>query len=84
MSDQLMEHFKNTLSPNLSGQREGYSTNRAIEGGKQALDNEKHIDIILLDLSKVFDTLPQAPLITTLKAYNGVDQVCKKVKNWYA
>jgi hypothetical protein len=86
MSDQLLEHFENKLSPYLAAYRKGYGTQhvlvRAVEHWKKALDRGEHVGIVLMDLSKAFDALPHALLIAKLKAYNVSDSACQMVKSY--
>ena len=86
MSEQLMTHLLNKLSPYLAAYRKGYSTQhvliRAVESWKLALDKGEHVGIVLMDLSKAFDALPHALLIAKLKAYNLSDSACEMVKSY--
>jgi hypothetical protein len=60
--DQLMEFLNNHFNPLLSAFRPGFGCQtallRIIEDWKKALDDNKCIAAILMDLSKAFDCLP--------------------------
>ena len=47
-----------------------------------ALDHQKQIDIILLDLSKVFDTVPHERLLTKLRYYRINDSTYNWIQTW--
>lgn len=61
ISQQLMEYSKNTLSSYISAYIEVYSREyvliRAIGSWKQALNNEKHVGIVFMNLIKSFKML---------------------------
>ena len=47
---------------------------RLVEDWKQALENNKHVAAMLMDLSKAFDCLPHQLIIAELKAYGMKDE----------
>ena len=51
-----------------------------------ALDKEKNICVLFMDLSKVFDTINHDFLLAELKAYvfpiNALDLMCSYLKKW--
>ena len=70
----VIKPFINTfLSRYISAYRENYSTNhvlmRLIESWRNALDNNKIVGTILMDLSKAFDCIPHDLLIAKLHKY---------------
>ena len=74
----LLEKFKpfiNTfLSEYKAAYRENYSTNhiliRLIENWKKALDEKFLVGTVLMDLSKVFDSIPHDLITAKLHAYS--------------
>ena len=72
------------LSVNISF-RPGYGCQstllRIIEDWKQALDENKYVVTILMDLSKAFDCLPHDLLLLKLKAYGVSENAIKLLKN---
>jgi hypothetical protein len=78
-----MEFLNNHFNPLLSVFRSGFGCQtallRIIEDWKKALDDNKFIAAILMDLhvSKAFDCLPHNLLILTLEAY--ANMVSKKI-----
>lgn len=73
--NQLSEYFDNIFNPYLAAFRAGFGCQstliRIVEDWKTALDSNKYVGAILMDLSKAFDCLPQDLLL--LKHY-GVSQ----------
>ena len=63
----------NVLSPHLCGYRKGFSTQQALlslmEKWKNILDKKRVRRVVLMDLSKAFDTLNHDLLIAKLHAY---------------
>ena len=69
-----MSIFVQTFSPPyMCGYRKGFSTQQAllclIETWKKLLDRKGYKDAILMDLSKVFDTINYYLLLAKLRAY---------------
>ena len=73
MSKQISAYIETRLSKFLCGYRKGYSTQyalmRLIENWKRILDDQGFAGVILLDLSKAFDTINHELLIAKLHAY---------------
>jgi hypothetical protein len=72
------------FNPSLSALRSGYGCQTAflkiIEDWKKALDENKFIAAILVDLSKAFDCLPHKLLINKLDAYGVSESALKQIK----
>ena len=75
--EQTVTFFDKVFHPSLSAFRSGYGCQTAllkiIEDWKKALDENKFVAAILMDLSKAFDCLPHKLLINKLDAY-GVSE----------
>ena len=73
MQKQINDFIINFLSPYLCGCRKGFNTQHAlltlVENWRKSLDNKGFGSAILMDLSKVFDTLNHDLLIAKLHAY---------------
>jgi hypothetical protein len=71
--DQLMDFLDKHFHPLLSAFRPGFGCQTAlikiIDDWKKALDDNKFIAAILMDLSKAFDCLPHNLLLLKLEAY---------------
>jgi predicted nucleotide-binding protein (sugar kinase/HSP70/actin superfamily) len=61
------------VSPYLRGYRKGYNAQHAlismIEKWKMYLDKNGHAGVVLMDLSKAFDTINHELLIAKIEAY---------------
>ena len=55
---------------------------KLIEDWKKALDENKFVAAILMDLSKAFDCLPHKLLINKLDAYGVSESALKLIKNY--
>ena len=75
---QLLPFLENILDPRMVAYRKMYSCQhlrlRLVEDWKQALENNKHVAAMLMDLSKAFDCLPHQLIIAKLKAYGMKDE----------
>jgi hypothetical protein len=84
--DQLMEYLNNHFNPLLSTFRSGFGCQtallRIIEDWKKALDDNKFIAAILMDLSKAFDCLPHNLLMLKLEAYGPSENSLKLLKSY--
>ena len=73
VNSQIVEFFDSHFHTFLSAFRKGYGCQTAllkvIEDWKKALDQNKYVAAILMDLSKAFDCLPHDLLILKLKTY---------------
>jgi hypothetical protein len=75
--DQRSSFFENHFHPFLSAFRSGYGCQTAllkiIEDWKKALDDNKRVAGMLMDISKAFDCLPHNLLLLKLKTYGLSD-----------
>ena len=80
MAEQLTAYFEHILSPLLSAYRKGYSCQHVIlrltELWRNALDNNKYIGTIAMDLSKAFDCMPHGLLVAKLHSYGISPKAC--------
>ena len=71
--NQLINHFNIHFHPFLSAFRPGYGCHttllKILEDWKRALDDNKFVAAVLMDLSKAFDCLPHDLLLLKLEAY---------------
>ena len=83
---QLMNLFETKFHTYLSAFRPGYGCQstllRIMEDWKQALDDNKYVAAILMDLSKVFDCLPHDLLLLKLKYYGLSENALKLMKSY--
>ncbi len=67
LNDQLQKYFDTILSILLSAFRKMYCCQavllKMVKDWKKALDNYQHTGIIVIDLSKAFDSIPHSYLI---------------------
>ena len=86
MQRQINNYVTNLLSPYLCGYRKGCNTQQAlvflIEKWNNVLDDKGFEGVVLMDLSKVFDTLNHELLIAKLRAY-GFNRDSLKLINYY-
>ena len=83
---QLMNFFETKFHTYLSAFRPGCVCQstllRIIEDWKQALDDNKYVAAILMDLSKAFDCLPHDLLLLKLKYYGLSENALKIMKSY--
>ena len=89
MKEQYMSRltfFDKVFHPSLSAFRSGYGCQTAllqiIEDWKKALDENKFVVAILMDLSKAFNCLPHKLLINKLDAYGVGESALKLIKKY--
>jgi hypothetical protein len=84
--EQLTEYFNNHFHPFLSAFRSGYgcitTLLKIIKDWKQALDQNKYIAAVLMDLSKAFDCLPHTLLLLKLEAYGMSKSALQLIENY--
>ena len=85
-NDQMGVYLKDILSTLLSAFRKRYGCHHVLtklmENSKQALDEGKNIGLMLLDLSKALDCLPQRLLLCKLNAYGISYEACSLIKSY--
>ena len=73
MQKQILEYIDKHLSPHICEYRKGYSTQTPLismpEKWKLSMDNKGFAGGVLMDLSKVFDTINHQLLLAKLHAY---------------
>ena len=78
--------MQNKFSQYLTGFRKNHDTQnslfRMIESWKVRLNNESKVRIIIMDLSKAFDSLNHKLLLTKLKAYGLGSNSVTLMKNF--
>ena len=86
LCDQLMLHFGDILSVQLSAYRKKYSccnvVLKCIEDWKKALDSNETVGCILMDLSKAFDSLPHGLLLAKLYHYGLDSHACSLIQSY--
>ena len=84
--DQLSCYLNGLLSNMLAAYRKQYSCNnvliKCIEEWKSFLDNKEYVGCLLMDLSKAFDCLPHALLLSKLNAYGLHIDACQLIKSY--
>ena len=84
----IMQHVQHygILSEFQHGFRPGYSCQTQlidfIENVQHATDQQKQVDLILLDFSKAFDTVPHQSLLTKLAHYGIQGDAHKWIRSW--
>ena len=83
---QLVKFFNHHFNDYLSAFRPGYGCQtvllKVIEDWKRALDENKYLAAILMDLSKAFDCIPHDLLLLKLKAYGLADNAVHLIKSY--
>jgi hypothetical protein len=78
--EQLLPFLEKILDPRMAAYRKMYSCQhvllRLVEDWKQALENNKYVAAMLMDLSKAFDCLPHQLIIAKLKTYGMKEEGC--------
>ena len=86
MAEQLTNHFENILNPLVSAYRKGYSCQHVIlhltEYWRKALDDNKYISTIAMDLSRAFDCMPHGLLVAKLHAYGVSPKACVFISDY--
>ena len=83
---QLTTYFEHILSPLLSAYRKGYRWQHAIlrltELWRNALDKNKYVGTVAMDLSKVFDCMPHGLFLAYLHSYGVTSKACLFLYNY--
>ena len=86
MAEQLANYFENILNPLVSAYRKGYSCQHVIlhltEYWRKALDDNKYISTIAMDLSRAFDCMPHGLLVAKLHAYGVSPKACVFISDY--
>jgi hypothetical protein len=86
VADQLMDYYKVIFNDMLCAYRKKYGTEhvliKLIDSWKQALDNNKFVGTVLMDLSKAFDCIPHGLLISKMNAYGLSENACKFMSSY--
>ena len=79
-AEQLTTYFDNILSPLLSAYRRGHSCQDVIlqltEYWRRALDENKYVGTIAMDLSRAFDCMPHGLLLAKWHLYGLSSKAC--------
>ena len=87
MAEKLTTYFDfdHILSPLLSAYRKGYSCQHVIlrltELWRNALDNNKYVGTVAMDLSEAFDCMPHGLLLAKLHSYGVSSKACLFLSN---
>ena len=80
MAEELTNYFENILNPLVSAYQKRYSCQHVIlnltEYWRKALDDNKYISTIAMDLSRAFDCMPHGLLVAKLHAYGVSPKAC--------
>ncbi len=75
-----MAYFENIFNNVLCAYRKKYECKHVLiklsDSWKYALDNDKFVGTLLIDLSKAFDCIPHGLLIAKMKAYGLSNEAC--------
>ena len=86
MQKQINKHIKNKLTLYLYGYRKGFGTQYALlsltERWKIILDEKRCGRAVLMDLSKVFDTLNHELLIAKLGVYGFKNESLNSIQSY--
>jgi hypothetical protein len=86
MADQLQSYFNNIFDANVAAYRKGYSCQNVLlnllDKWKIALDNKNYVGALFMDLSKCFDSMPHALLISKLYAYGLSVNACQLIADY--
>ncbi len=80
IAEQLRAYFENIFNNLLCAHRKKYGCEhvlvKLIDTWTYALDNDKFVGTLLIDLWKAFDCIPHGLLIAKMKAYGLSDEAC--------
>ena len=80
ISEQIIAHMNELFDNRLGAYRKGHGCSQlltsAIDTWKRALDNNKIVGTLMMDLSKAFDSIPHDLLVAKLNAYGFSYNAC--------
>ena len=86
MQFQIVFFINEILCSYMSGYRKGYNTQYALmcylKTGKKSLDNHGYAGLVIMDISKAFDTINYELLIAKLHAYGFTNPALKMVYSY--
>ena len=86
LATRLDQLYSEILSDYISAYRRHYSCEtslvRLTEDWKRSLDNKQIVALMLIDLSKAFDTIPHGLLLAKLKAHGVNSSSCMLLKDY--
>jgi hypothetical protein len=86
MADQLRIFFNDIFDVKLGAYRKRYGCDnilvRLLEKWKKALDENKIVGTLLMDLSKAFDCIPHSLLVSKLHAYGVSESACQFITSY--
>ena len=86
ITDQITEFFKPIFNKMMCAYRKQYSSCHALtyllDSWKSALDNNKCVGTLLMDLSKAYDCVPHSLLLCKLHAYGFTEDACRFIGSY--
>ena len=86
IANQLQEYFISIFDKMLCAYRKKYGTEhvliKLIDSWKYALDENKFVGTVLMDLSKAFDCIPHGLLIAKMNAYGMSNNACEFMSSY--
>jgi retron-type reverse transcriptase len=86
MAQQMQQHFEGIFYQYVSAYRKKYSCQNVllnlIDQWRNALDNACYVGALFMDLSKCFDCMPHALLISKLDAYGVSTEACRLLSDY--
>ena len=86
IKNQLVSYFDKYFSPFISAYRKSYSTQqlliRLLEEWSEKLDKNFTVGVVLMDLSKAIDCIPEDLIIAKLAAY-GIERETLRLIYFY-
>ena len=84
--EQMLKFFEKIFSTYIPAYRRDYNCQHVLlqitEHWRKSLDNDEYVGTLSMDLSKAFDSMPHALLISKLFAYGVSHQACQLVANF--
>ena len=86
LHDQMLEAFRDHLSPNISGSLKNHSCCTVLlkmtEDWRSSLDNRETVVAVAIDLSKAFDSINHGLLLAKLQAYSFSHSAVKLITSY--